>query len=48
MNFGEKIKNARIKKLLTKKKLAETIGVSTRTIYNYEISNKLPKKRKLM
>jgi len=45
MNFGEKIKNERIKKNLTQKKLSDKIGVSTRTISNYENGNKFPKNK---
>ena len=36
MNFGEKVANARKKKNLTQAELASAIGVSQRTIQNYE------------
>ena len=42
MNLGENIKSNRLKKKLTQKKLAETIGVSTITIQNYENNRREP------
>jgi transcriptional regulator with XRE-family HTH domain len=43
MQFGEKIKAAREAAGMTQKKLAEAIGVSTRTIQLYEANDRQPK-----
>ncbi len=45
MNFGEKIKNARIAKNWSQSDLAKRSGISLRTIQNYEASQRLPKKK---
>ena len=42
LSLGENIKSNRLKKKLTQKKLAETIGVSTITIQNYENNRREP------
>ncbi|MBR4085563.1 MAG: helix-turn-helix transcriptional regulator, partial [Lachnospiraceae bacterium] len=36
MKFGDKIKNLRVEKKLSQQALGELIGVSYRTIQNYE------------
>ena len=45
MNFGEKIRNARIAKGWSQAELAKQAGLSRCAIQNYEIENKLPRKR---
>ena len=45
MEFSEKIRNARIAKNMSQKELAEESGLSLRTIPNYELGARLPKKR---
>ncbi len=45
MNFGEKIKNARIAKNWSQSDLAKRSGISLRTIQNYEANQRLPKKK---
>lgn len=45
MRFSEKLKLARKNKRLSQAKLAEIIGVSTRTVQNYEIAGIHPKQR---
>lgn len=45
MQFGEKLREARKKAGLKQKDLARAIGVSLRTITNYETANVYPKKR---
>ena len=45
MNFGEKIKNARLAKGFSQSALARESGISLRTIQNYELGARLPKKR---
>jgi transcriptional regulator with XRE-family HTH domain len=47
MKFGEKIKNARVAKGLTQAELAETVGVSLRTMVSYENGDCYPKKREV-
>ena len=47
MKFGEKIKNARVAKGLTQAELAKTVGVSLRTMLNYESGERYPKKREI-
>ena len=42
VNFGLKIKELRMTRNLTKKQLADMIGVSTSTIYSYESGNRYP------
>ena len=44
MNFGERLKNARQKAGFTQKALADALGVSLRTITNYESGKRYPKK----
>ena len=45
MNFSEKIRTARIAKQWSQKDLAEKTGISLRTIQNYELGSRLPKKQ---
>ena len=45
MEFSEKIRKARIAKGLSQKELAGASGVSLRTIQNYELGTRLPKKK---
>ena len=45
MNFSEKIRNARIAKGWSQDELAVQSGISRRTIQNYELGARLPKKR---
>lgn len=47
MKFGEKIRMERKRAGLTQQDLADAVGVSLRTIANYERQGKLPKKRNL-
>lgn len=43
MKFGDKIKNLRVEKKLSQQALGELIGVSARTIQNYESGVSYPK-----
>ena len=45
MEFNEKIRNARMAKGWTQKDLAQATGMGLRTIQNYELGARLPKKR---
>ena len=45
MEFSEKIRRARTAKGLTQKELASAAGLSLRTIQNYELGVRFPKKR---
>lgn len=45
MNFNEKLKNARTAKGWSQSELAEKTGISRRTIQNYELGSRMPKKR---
>lgn len=45
MELSEKIKNARIARNMSQRELAEAIGVSDRTIQNYEMGARLPRNR---
>lgn len=45
MTLGEKLRNARIAKQLSQAELANAAGVSLRTIQNYEMDARVPKKR---
>lgn len=45
MTFGEKIKFLRTRKNITQVELAKAIGVSLRTLINYETYNKMPQKK---
>lgn len=47
MKFCEKVKTLREKAGLTQKELALKIGVSLRTVTNYETGDRYPKKREL-
>ena len=47
MKFGEKIKNARVAKDMTQAELAQTVGVSLRTMVSYENGDCYPKKREV-
>ena len=45
MEFSEKIRNARLAKEMSQSDLAKATGISTRTIQNYELGARMPKKR---
>jgi len=45
MTFGERIRELRTQKGLTQPQLADSIGVSVRTIKSYELGTSLPKTR---
>ncbi len=45
MKFSDKVKNARNKAGMTQVELAKALGVSLRTITNYETGDRYPKKR---
>ena len=45
MKFGEKIRNARIAKKMSQADLARNAGISLRTVQNYELGTRMPKKR---
>ena len=45
MNLSEKLRNARIAKHMSQTDLAEKVGVSLRTIQNYELGVRIPKSR---
>ncbi len=47
MKFSEKLKNARTAAGLTQQQLADSLGVSLRTITNYETGDRYPKKREI-
>ena len=47
MNFGEKVKEARILKNLSQTELAAITGISERSLYTYEHLNTLPRKSNL-
>ncbi len=47
MNFSEKIRAQRMKLNLTQQELADQLGVSLRTITNYETAGKHPRKREV-
>lgn len=47
MKFGEKVKKSRTDAGLSQEDLAKKIGVSLRTITNYEAQNRYPKKREV-
>ena len=47
MKFGEKLKKARQEKGFSQEDLARMVGVSLRTIMNYENQNRYPKKREI-
>ncbi len=47
MKFGEKVKKSRTGAGLSQEDLAKKIGVSLRTITNYEVQNRYPKKREV-
>lgn len=47
MKFGEKLKSERKRKGLTQEELAKVVGVSKRTIVNYESGEIYPKERKM-
>ena len=44
MEFSEKIRNARLAKEMSQSDLAKATGISTRTIQNYELGARMPKK----
>ena len=45
MNFGDKVKKLRKERRLSQQELARSIGVSVRTLQNYEAGLSYPKKR---
>ena len=45
MLFADKVRMLRTRRGLTQQDLAKVIGVSSRTIQNYELGNSMPKKR---
>lgn len=47
MGFGDKVKRLREEKNMTQKELADALGVSTRTITNYEVQGRRPRYRKV-
>lgn len=47
MKFSDKLREARNKANLTQSQLAQQIGVSVRTVTNYETGDRYPKKREL-
>ncbi len=47
MKFGEKLRNSRIKNGLTQEELSLQLGVTCRTLQNYESGSVYPKKREL-
>lgn len=47
MKFGEKIKELRTNKGLTQPQLAESLGLSLRTVKNYELGTSLPRTREI-
>ncbi len=44
-NFGERIRKKRMDMRLTMREIAERLGVSETTMYNWEIRNKKPYRR---
>lgn len=47
MNFGEKLREIRVKENLTQQEMAKLIGVSLRTLKAYELGETLPRYRKI-
>ncbi len=47
MSFGKKIKALREKKALTQKQLAEMLGITSKTVSNYESKNMRPRKMEM-
>lgn len=47
MRFGEKVRQARIEKDMTQAELAKAVGVSLRTVLNYENENRYPNRREV-
>ena len=47
MNFGQKLKAIRIKENLTQTELGKMVGVSLRTIQNYEAGKSYPKQHEI-
>jgi len=47
MNFGEKVRDLRTQKKMTQQELANALGLSLRTVVNYEIGDIYPKKREI-
>ena len=45
MDFSQKIRNARTAKDMSQSELAKAAGISLRTIQNYELGARMPKKR---
>ena len=47
MKFGEKVRQLRIEKKLSQTQLGKLCGISLRTIRNYEVAGRYPKKREV-
>ncbi len=47
MKFGEKVREERVRRGMTQQALAQEIGVSLRTVTNYETGSMYPKKREV-
>lgn len=47
MNFAEKLRDLRTNRNLTQQELADSIGVSLRTVKSYELDETLPRYRKI-
>lgn len=47
MKFGRKVRDARMRAGMSQEELAKAIGVSLRTITNYEVQNRYPKQREV-
>lgn len=48
MSFGEKLKDLRIKAVLSQEQLAKELGITRRSIVYYETSERYPKKREIL
>lgn len=47
MKFGDKLKELRSSKKISQQELSKIVGVSLRTIQNYETADRYPKKREV-
>ena len=43
MNFGEKLRELRLKKKMTQAEFGEALGITNRTVINYETGKRIPK-----
>jgi len=48
VEFGEKVRQLRLKKRLTQMELANSLGVTSRTLINYELGKCLPKQTEIL